>query len=85
MRTDGSTIALLGIVAFKSSRMREKLGQMGKICHILPVERGRIVTMSAMSEEAYQNRGGSRIRGRQCIHDSRNPANMESRQSDFPA
>ena len=44
-----------------------KLGQMGKICHILPVGGGRIVTMSAMSEEAYQNRGGSRIRGRQRI------------------
>ena len=41
--------------------------------------------MPAMSEEAYQNREGSRIRGRQCIPDSRNPANMESRQSDFPA
>ena len=41
--------------------------------------------MSAISEEAYQNRGGSRIRGRQRIHDLRNPANMESRQSDFPA
>ncbi len=85
MRTDGSTIAFLGIVAFKSFRIREKLGQMGKICHILPVGRGRIVTMSAMSEEAYQSRGRSRIRGRQRIHDLRNPANMESRQSDFPA
>ena len=30
MRTDGSTIAFLRIVAFQSSRMREKLGQMGE-------------------------------------------------------